>query len=177
VKTFNKRGDSGETSLLFDIRVAKDSLCCEAYGTIDEAVSCLGVARNAVGKEKTRNVLLEIQRQLFVVGAELATRPEDYEKFTKHFRAVTEEMVTHLEQTINEIESNITLPKAFVVPGANTGSALIDLSRSIIRRAERKVVTLKRNKLLANDAILHYLNRMADLLYILARYEETQETM
>jgi cob(I)alamin adenosyltransferase len=172
MKTFNKKGDAGETSLLFNIRVAKDSLYCEAYGTLDEAVSCLGVARNAVSKEKTRNIILEIQQELFVVGAELATRLEDHEKLIQQYKYVNENMVARLEKLVNEIESDIAPPRSFVIPGGNAGSAFLDLSRSTIRRAERRVVTLKRNKLLNNEAIMRYLNRLADLLYILARYEE-----
>ncbi len=172
MKTFNKKGDGGETSLLFNARVSKDSLCCEAYGTLDEAVSCLGVARNAVSKEQTRNVILRIQKELFLIGAELAARPEDHNQFAQHFQAVNEEMVSQIEKTIEDIESSINLPKSFVIPGGNTGSGLLDLSRSIIRRAERRVVTMKRNKMVYNEEILHYLNRLADLLYILARYEE-----
>jgi cob(I)alamin adenosyltransferase len=172
MKTFNKKGDDGETSLLFNIRVAKDSLCCEAYGTLDEAVSCLGVARNAVKKANSQGIILRVQQELFTVGAELATRPEDYDKFTRHYKCVNDEMVVRVEQTIDELEATIQPPTAFVIPGLNTGSAFLDFSRSIIRRAERRVVTLHRNKLLKNENILPYLNRLADLLYILARYEE-----
>jgi cob(I)alamin adenosyltransferase len=172
MKTFNKKGDAGETSLLFNARVSKDSLCCEAYGTLDEAMYCLGVARNVVSKEKARNIILMIQKELFMVGAELAARPEDYAQFTQHFQTINENMVSRIEKTIEEIETVINLPKSFTIPGATMGSGLLDLSRSIVRRAERRVVTMKRNKMVNNEEILHYLNRLADLLYILARYEE-----
>jgi cob(I)alamin adenosyltransferase len=172
MQTFNKKGDGGETSLLFGCRVAKDSLRCEAYGTLDEAASCLGIARNMVTKEKTRGVILRIQKELFIVGAELATEAKNYEKFTKKYTVVTEEMSFQIEEIINELEAETSLPESFIIPGTNSGSALLDLSRSIIRRAERRVVTLKRHKQISNDAILHYLNRLADLLYVLARYEE-----
>jgi cob(I)alamin adenosyltransferase len=172
VKTFNKKGDAGETSLLFGARVSKDSLCCEAYGTLDEAVSCLGVARNAVRKEKTRSLILRVQQDLFTVGAELATRPEDYQRFTEHFKAVNEDMVGQIEKTINELEAEIKPPENFIIPGLNSGAALLDLSRAIVRRAERRVVTLKIANKVKNEALLHYLNRLADLLFILARFEE-----
>ncbi len=172
MQTFNKKGDAGETSLLFGCRVPKDSLRCEAYGTLDEAVSCLGMARNMVIKEKTKGIILRIQKELFLVGAELATEPKDYEKFTKQYATVTEEMALQIEKTINELEAETSLPKSFIIPGKNPGSAVLDLARAIVRRAERRAVTLKRSGETNNEAILPYLNRLADLLYILARFEE-----
>ena len=172
MKTFNKRGDKGETSLLFGGRVPKSDLRCEAYGALDEAISSLGVARNHVKKSKTREVILQVQKELFDVNAELATKPEDYERFVSHFKPITEEMAGGLEEMINEIEAEVEVPKAFIIPGANLASASLDVSRAIVRRAERRAVILKEKGEIENDAILHYLNRLADLLFILARYEE-----
>ncbi len=171
MKTFNKRGDKGETSLLLGGRVSKSDLRCEAYGTIDEAVSALGVARNFVTREKVKQIILEVQKELFIVGAELAVRPEEYDKFVSKFKPVSEEMVNRLEGMISDIEAEIEMPKAFVIPGANLGSASLDLSRSIVRRAERRVAQLKSENEIKNDAILSYLNRLADLLFTLSRYE------
>ena len=173
MKTFNKRGDKGETSLLFGRRVSKSDLRCEAYGTIDEAVSALGVARNFVGKGKTREIVLRVQKELFIVGAELATKSEEHERLTAKFKPVTDEMVNELEEIINELEAEIEMPRSFVIPGSNAGSAWLDLSRAIVRRAERKVVLLKEKNEISNDSLHAYLNRLADLLFTLSRYEET----
>lgn len=173
MKTFNKKGDSGNTSLLFGRRVPKSDLRCEAYGTIDELVSSLGIARNFVTKDKTKELILEVQKELFTLGTELATKSEDYERLIAKFKPVTDEMVNRLEQIIDEMETEIDMPKSFVIPGSNLGSAWLDLSRAIVRRAERKAVMLKEKKEIRNNAILKYLNRLADLLFTLSRYEET----
>ena len=172
MKTFNKKGDKGETSLLFGGRVPKSDLRCEAYGTLDEAISSLGVARNHVKKKKTREMILRVQKELFEVNAELATKTEDREKFVTHFKPITEGMAAGLEEIINEIEAEVEMPRAFIIPGANLASASLDVSRAIVRRAERRAVILKEKGEIENDAILHYLNRLADLLFMLARYEE-----
>lgn len=173
MKTFNKRGDTGETSLLFGRRVSKSDLRCEAYGTIDEAVSALGLARNFVTRDKVKEIILKVQKELFIIGAELATRSEEYERLTASFEPVTDEMVGALEEIINELETEIQMPKSFVIPGSNVASAWLDLSRAIVRRAERKAVILREKNELKNGAILPYLNRLADLLFTLSRYEET----
>jgi cob(I)alamin adenosyltransferase len=170
MKTFNKRGDKGETSLLYGGRVLKSELRCEAYGTIDEAVSALGLARNLVRKEKVKEIIFKIQQELFTVAAELAT--EEYDKFLSHFKPVTEEMVNGLEKIINEVEAEIEMPKAFIIPGSSPGTAALDLARAIVRRAERRTITLKEKGKLRNEILLQYLNRLADLLFALARYEE-----
>lgn len=173
MKTFNKRGDKGETSLLFGRRVPKDDLRCEAYGAIDEAVSALGITRNYVTRDEVKKIILKIQKELFVVCGELATKCEDYEKLTSSFTPVTDKMANELEETIDELEAKIEMPRAFIIPGSNLASAWLDLSRAIVRRAERKVVTLEAQEEIKNDIILQYLNRLADLLFTLARYEES----
>jgi len=173
VKTFNKKGDRGETSLLFGRRVSKSDLRCEAYGTIDEAISALGIARNLITKNKVKDIIFKVQRELFAINTELATKPEDYEKLTLSFTPVTDKMVKGLEDIIVELEAETEMPKSFIIPGSkNLGGAWIDLSRAIIRRAERRVVELKKQNKIKNEALLRYLNRLADLLFALARYEE-----
>ena len=173
MKTFNKKGDTGNTSLLFGKRVAKCDLHCEAYGTIDEAMSCLGITFNSVTKNRVKEIILKVQKELFTVNAELATKPEDYEKLVFNFTPISDKMVNGLEEIIDELEAEIEMPKAFVVPGSTLGSAWLDLSRAMVRRAERRVVVLKEKNEVDNGAILSYLNRLADLLFILARYEES----
>ena len=173
MKTFNKKDDKGDTSLLFGQRVSKSDLHCEAYGTIDEAISSLGIARNLVKQSKAKEVILKVQKELFTVNAELATKPGDHERLVGMCQPITSKMADELEGLIDEIESEIKIPKAFIIPGSNLASAALDLSRTIVRRAERRVVMLKEKGELRNEAILQYLNRLADLLFVLARYEET----
>jgi len=173
MKTFNKRGDKGETSLLYGGRISKGSLRVEAYGKLDEVVSMLGLARNLVKKEKTQLLILKAQKELFLVSAELATAPDQYQKLASGSGPITEAMVDTIERTINELESEIEVPKSFVIPGANPGSAALDLARSMTRTAERRAVSLKATGEIENGFILSYLNRLADLLFTLARYEES----
>jgi len=173
MKTFNKRGDQGETSLLYGNRVAKYDPRCEAYGTIDEAVSALGLARALSQKERTRDILHRLQEELFIVGAELATAADDYDKLTARHQVVTEEMVNRLEGLIDDFEAAMEMPKKFIIPGASPSSAALDLARAIIRRAERRAAELRNNGMVPNERVLHYLNRLADLAFTVARYEET----
>ncbi len=172
MKTFNKRGDKGETSLLYGGRVPKSDPRCEAYGTIDEAVSALGLARALAKKERVSHILLSIQQELFVVGAELATVADQYHKLESKHRVVTREMVDRLESLIEGFEEDMEMPKVFVIPGVSPSSAALDLARAIIRRAERRVVELRNDSMVQNEMVLEYLNRLGDLVFTLARYEE-----
>ena len=172
VKIYTKRGDQGETGLLYGGRVSKTDMRCEAYGTIDEAVSALGLARSLSSSPKVREAIRQLQRELFTVGAELATDIEEYETLRKHFSVVTPKMVDWMENLLDDMEEEIKLPRAFIIPGASPASSAIDMARSTLRRAERRAVGLKEAGLLANDVVLQYLNRAADLLFMLARYED-----
>ena len=171
-RIYTKSGDEGETGLLFGGRVSKTDPRCEAYGTVDEAVSALGLARALAQDEQLKEIILEVQRELFVVGGELATDASQYANLEKHFSVVTQEMVDRLESLIDELNGQMTLPNAFIIPGATPASGAIDLARSILRRAERRVVALKEQGLLQNPALLRYLNRVADLAFVMARYED-----
>lgn len=172
MKVYTKHGDQGETGLLYGGRVSKDDPRTEAYGTVDEAVSLLGLARALSQEQRVKEILLVLQRQLFTVGAELATDSDKYELFLKHFTPITTEMVNALENYIDEIDAQITLPRAFVIPGASPASAAADAARSVLRRAERRAVTLHETKNITNVEILRYLNRAADLIFMLARFED-----
>jgi cob(I)alamin adenosyltransferase len=174
MKTFNKKGDTGETSLLFGVRVSKSDPRPEAYGTIDEAVSALGVARAFCASE-VNGVIRAIQKELFLVGAELATPVEAYPQLVAGGTLITPAMVERIEQLIVEFESRTKMPEAFVMPGATKGSAMLDLARTIIRRAERRVVGLKESGMVMNQELTAYLNRLADLIYTLARFEEQHQ--
>ncbi|MBI2906370.1 MAG: cob(I)yrinic acid a,c-diamide adenosyltransferase [Chloroflexi bacterium] len=172
MKTFNKRGDAGETSLLFGERVLKSDPRCEGYGTIDEAVSALGVARALSPTARVQEIVLSAQRELFAIGAEIATTPDNYGRLAGRAGTVTSEMVERLERLIDVLEGEIGMPRSFIVPGGSPSSAALDLARSIIRRAERRAVELKDAGVIRNAEILRYLNRLADLMFTVARYEE-----
>jgi|SRR3954447_13767916 cob(I)alamin adenosyltransferase len=181
------RGDDGTTGLLFGgERIRKDDLRAEAYGTVDEAVAALGLARAELGVKDQYGVLsptlggladlvLRLQRELFVVGAELATDPDARAKGRDGQTRVTQAMVQGLDELLRETEAHIELPREFTVPGETRTSAALELARTIVRRAERRTVTLQGAGLLPSGHVLPYLNRLADLLWILARAAEQAE--
>jgi cob(I)alamin adenosyltransferase len=184
------RGDDGTTALLFGgDRVNKDNLRTEAYGAVDEAVAALGLARAELSVMRQDGVLdgnprlarlndlvLRIQRELFIVGAELATNPEARGKARDGITRVSAEMVDGMDDLLQEVEAQITLPQEFVVPGETRLSAAMELGRTILRRAERRAVTLSlQDPGLADSRLLPYLNRLADLLWVLARFAEQAE--
>jgi cob(I)alamin adenosyltransferase len=170
-RIYTTTGDDGTTGLLYGGRVPKDDLLTEAYGTTDEAVAALGVARASAAGEEMRADLLALQRELFVVGADLATNPRERAKLEPEVSLVTADMVRRLERRIDALVDERPLPQVFIVPGANPASAAIDLARAIVRRAERAVVALDRAQREVNPEVRRYLNRLSDLLFVLARWE------
>ncbi len=170
-RIYTKTGDDGTTGLLYGGRVPKDDLLTEAYGTTDEAVAALGLARALADNEEIRASLLALQRELFVVGADLATDPSSRGKLEAGVSLVTTAMVERVEQQIDELVAARPLPQVFIVPGANPASAAIDLARSIVRRAERNVVALERADRVVNPEVRRYLNRLSDLLFVVARWQ------
>ena len=171
-RVYTKFGDAGETSLLYGGRISKNGLNTEAYGITDEAVSAMGLARAMTSNPKVNDLLRQLQRDLFTIAAELATDPDKYELFQQHFKPVTAEMVTSLEKTIDSLEEEFEMPKVFILPGGSQASAAIDLARCVIRTAERRVVAMAEADVLTNGLIMAYLNRLGDLLFVLARYED-----
>jgi cob(I)alamin adenosyltransferase len=169
-RIYTKTGDDGTTGLLFGGRVSKDDLATEAYGTTDEAVSALGLARAHCADVALAEEILQLQRELFVVGADLATNPLERDKLSPGVSLVTPEMVRRIETRIDEMVAERPLPQVFIVPGANPCSAALDLARSVVRRAERHVVALERADRTVNHDIRLYLNRLSDLLFVLARW-------
>jgi cob(I)alamin adenosyltransferase len=181
------KGDDGTTGLLFGgPRVAKDDPRTEAYGTIDEAVAALGLARAELGLKgqygvlnpalaSLTEVILRIQRELFVVGAELATTPAAWDRLEDGRTRVSAAMVDDLTALLEDLEQRIEMPREFVVPGETRTSAALELARTILRRAERRVVPLGRDGLLPGRHLLPYLNRLADLVWVLARAAEQAE--
>ena len=171
-RVYTKFGDKGETSLLYGGRVSKNSPHTEAYGITDEAVSAMGLARAMSGDQRVKDLLRGLQSELFTVAAELATDPDKYELFQQHFQPVTPAMVENLEQAIDSLEQDMEMPKVFILPGGSAASAAIDLARCVIRTAERRVVAMAEAGLLTNELLLTYLNRLGDLLFVAARYED-----
>lgn len=171
-RIYTRWGDKGDTNLLFGGRVSKADLRCEAYGSVDEAVSTLGLARSLVEDSELQDTIKKLQRELFIVGAELATDPSNYAKLLQNFNVVTQDMVNHIEIIIDEMIEQIDMPKAFIIPGASKGSAALDVARTVIRKAERRVVDMKEHDLLKNMYIINYLNRLADLVFVMARFED-----
>lgn len=171
-----RRGDGGDTGLLYGGRVPKDDLHTEAYGSLDEAISALGLARAHESDPARADRLLSLQRELFTVGAELATGPGERAKLERHFPTVTGAMVEALDAQLADLEARVPLPKAFVIPGGTVVAAAIDIARTLVRRAERRAVTLRRAGALENPEVLRYLNRLSDLLFMLAREAEQGAT-
>ena len=168
-RIYTKTGDDGTTGLLFGGRVSKADLVPEACGTLDEAVAVLGLARAQAADPALSDELLGLQRELFVVGADLATNPDQRARLEPGVSLVSPEMVARLEARIDELVAAHPLPKAFIVPGANPVSAFLDLARSTIRRAERRVVQLRESDAVVNEDAFLYLNRLSDALFVLAR--------
>ncbi len=168
-------GDKGQTSLLYGRRVSKNSPRPEAYGTIDELNSTLGLAKALCARQYSREVVGGIQKDLGIVAAELATEPEHHDRLAEHGWIVTADMVEKLEKCIVDIESKVTMPNVFIIPGATAGSAAIDMARAVVRRAERRVIGLMESDELPNRNVAAYLNRTSDVLFALARYEEAGE--
>jgi cob(I)alamin adenosyltransferase len=167
-----KTGDSGETGLLYGGRVAKTDPRTEAYGATDEAISALGFARSLVQDRGRHAVILRVESELFTVGAELATDAAEYSTLQQHFMVVTPEFTLRLEEEIADLERTIALPDAFVIPGGTTTAAALDVARTVVRRAERRIVALQRAGQLHNSEVLRYMNRLSDLIFMLARAEE-----
>jgi cob(I)alamin adenosyltransferase len=177
VKIYTKKGDDGTTSLWYGGRVPKHDLRTEAYGAIDEAGAALGVARAACGPDDAKLAadVLRLQNELFVAGAELATAPEAAERLQDGVSRVTGAMVDALDALIDSYMERVELPPKFVIPGGAPLSAQLDVARTVIRRAERRVSDLKESRGLASEAVLRYLNRASDLAYAMARATDVDD--
>ena len=165
-----KTGDQGETSLMYGRRVPKDDPRVDAYGSVDELTTALGLARSVCEDKFVSEQIFAVQRDLINVMGELSTLPEDRERYTNDgFQVTDAKMVDRVTALIVDLEKDKSLyPKDWVIPGANAVSAALDFARVTCRRAERLVATLKD----PNPEILRYLNRLSDLCWILARATE-----
>jgi len=180
------RGDDGTTGLLYGGRIPKDDPRTEAYGTIDEAVAALGVARAQLGVMEADatlplslaglpGLILRFQRELFVAGAELAANPDALDRLEDGVTRVDERMLVGVEVVLAGEEARMTMPREFVVPGETQLSATLEVARTVLRRAERRAISLRRDGLVPGEWLVPYINRLADLLWVLARTAEQAE--
>ena len=178
MRIYTRTGDDGTTGLLFGGRVAKDSAVAAAAGDVDEAQAVLGMARAAAraggGTEAAElaGLILDLQRDLWVLMAEVATAAANRPKLKAGQTLVTAEMVRRVETLIDDLTGRFEPPTEFVVPGQDTGSAWLDLARTVVRRAERRAVTVTAD--VEESCVVPYLNRLSDLLWTMARWCEQE---
>jgi cob(I)alamin adenosyltransferase len=165
MKIYTKTGDTGETGLYGGTRVPKDTVRVEACGTVDELNACIGFVRSQIQDEELDEILHRIQNELFDIGADLATL--DTHPKAASLR-IPPTLTTALEKEIDRFEDQLPPLKNFILPGGSTGGAAIHLARTVARRAERCIVNLAKGETV-NPAVLIYLNRLSDLLFVLAR--------
>lgn len=177
VKIYTRKGDDATTSLWYGGRVPKHDARTEAYGALDEACAQLGAARAlcGAGGEELAADLLRLQDDLFIAGAELATAPEAGERLEAGISRTTEQMVAELEERIDRYMSEVELPPQFVIPGGNRLSAQLDVARTTIRRAERRISALKEVGGLIDDTVVHFVNRASDLAFAMARFADVDD--
>ncbi|MFZ4517984.1 MAG: cob(I)yrinic acid a,c-diamide adenosyltransferase [Microthrixaceae bacterium] len=169
MKIYTRTGDDGTTGLLYGGRVRKDDPSPVAYGEVDEAQAQMGVARAVAGAgTELDELLVSLQRDLWVLMAELATAPENRDRLTPGESAVSEAMVERLEELIDDVSARFEAPTEFVVPGQDLVSAHLDVARTVVRRAERAALAAAGE----GSSVGPYLNRLSDLLWTLARWQE-----
>ena len=169
MKIYTRRGDDGTTGLYFGGRVSKDDAAPMAYGEVDEAQAAIGVARAHTERGgELDELLISIERDLWVLMADLATDAANRHQLSPGATMVTEQMVQHLESVIDDLSDRFELPKEFVVPGQEPVSAFLDLARTVVRRAERHCIAAAAE----GSAVVAYLNRLSDLLWTTARWQE-----
>jgi cob(I)alamin adenosyltransferase len=169
MRIYTRKGDDGTTGLLYGGRVPKDSAAPTAYGDVDEAQAVLGLARSECARgSELDELLIALEGDLWVLMAELATEPGNRHKLVEGTSLVTGEMVTALEQRIDDLSSRFEAPTEFVVPGQSRISALLDVGRTVVRRAERHALGVATD----GSHVVSYLNRLSDLVWTMARWQE-----
>jgi cob(I)alamin adenosyltransferase len=169
-----KTGDTGETSLMYGRRVPKMDIRVDAYGCVDELNASLGLARVSALNPFLTEQIFAVQKELVVVMGELATAPQDLDRYVKDgFQLTSSAMTDRLTAVVDDLEKNkLGKFKDWAVPGKTKDSATLDLARTVCRRAERRVAALMAADPKFNAEILRYLNRLSDLCWLLARYAE-----
>jgi cob(I)alamin adenosyltransferase len=171
-----RTGDKGTTGLMYNRRVSKTHPRVEAYGCVDELNTAIGLARATAPEAFVKENLLVIQKDLVTLMGELATAVEDLPRYVKDgYSLVTSQMTAKLDHLVRDIEAQKITYHGWATPGDSPASAALDLARTTCRRAERRVVALQEADLLQNSEIIIYLNRLADLLWLFARWVETQD--
>jgi cob(I)alamin adenosyltransferase len=169
MRIYTRKGDDGTTGLLFGGRVSKNSSRIETNGAVDESQAALGAARaEASPGSELDEMLVGLERDLYVLMAEVATATENRHKLTPGTSLVTTQMVDALEAQIDQLSERTTMPTEFVIPGANRRSAALDVARTAVRRAERLAVT----EPIEGSSVVAYLNRLSDLVWTMARWQE-----
>ena len=169
MRIYTRRGDDGTTGLLYGGRVPKDAAVIDACGEVDEAQAAIGVARAHAGSgSELDQLLVEVARDLWVLMAELASAPDHRPRLVGGKTLVTADMVARLEPLIDDLTRRFEAPTEFVVPGQNVLTSHLDLARTVIRRAERRALAAAP----AGSQIVPYLNRLSDLLWTMARWQE-----
>jgi len=168
VRIYTRGGDDGTTGLYYGGRVRKDDAAPRAYGAVDEAQAFLGLARAESGDAELDALLVRIERDLYVCMSELATADENRHKLVAGTTLATEEMVAALEPLIDDLIARFEMPADFVIPGANRVAAALDVARTVVRRAEREALSAA----VDGSFVVPYLNRLSDLLWALARWQE-----
>ena len=164
-----RTGDDGYTGLLGKERVPKWHARPDTFGTLDEATSALGLARALTPHDEIRTLVLDLQRQLYLLMAELATGRDEYER--SPFR-ITVDHVAALEAQTETMKAEVDIGREFIIPGETAGGAALDLARTIVRRGERLAARLLHDREIENQDVLRYLNRLSDVLFVAARYDE-----
>ena len=164
---FTGKGDTGKTGFLGEGRISKNSLRIEAVGSVDEANAAIGYARSIAIGQKTKEMLLEVQKQLYFLMSELSASTEVSDRFDK----IGEDEILWLEEKIQELESLVDLQREFIIPGENPSSGALSLARTIVRRAERRSIALFEAKEIQKQDLITYLNRLSSLVFILEVYE------
>jgi cob(I)alamin adenosyltransferase len=173
VKIYTRKGDDGTTGLWYGGRVPKHDGRPEAYGSVDEAASALGLARAIADRDGELYAdILRVQNELFIAGAELATAPEAAGRLEAGVSKLTSAMVERLEADIDRYMERVDLPPKFVIPGGSELSARLDVARAAVRRAERRVAALKDAGELVDETVVTYLNRLSDALFAMARFAD-----
>lgn len=174
MKIYTRKGDDGTTGLLYGGRVRKDSALPSAYGDVDEAQAFLGLARADADDAELGELLVRLEHDLYVLMAELATAPANRSKLTPGTSLVTSEMVDALEPIIDDLSSRFDPPTEFVIPGGTRVAALLDVARTVVRRAERMAIAAAAESEAGGSHVVPYLNRLSDLLWTMARWQEGQ---
>ena len=176
MKIYTRKGDDGTTGLYYGGRVRKDDPAPAAYGDVDEAQAAIGLARaeaRSIGADELDTMCIALERDLWVLMADLATENENRDKLTPDVSLVTQAMVDALEMHIDDLTERFEMPKEFVVPGQSRIAALLDVARTVVRRSERSSL----RAVAPNSLVVAYLNRLSDLLWTMARWQEHGTTL